>query len=321
MSYGGTELLAMTVRETKDPRRAMPIATYFVFARILLFYVVTLFLLGMVVPADHPELAQDGHGASYSPFALAAKLANLKGFGDFYNGAILCALLSMANMAVYSTSRALQAIAHEGMAPRFLERINQRGIPTYALAVTLGFGLSAFFNCLDGGERMFDWLLNICAHFDFYIWIAINASFIRFRAALKQRARSTDELLWRNPFGAVGSYVAIGIAVVALASNPVALALPLENARELTKAELAAKVVRENVGIVVPWIIWGGATLYHALRKDGKKFRFFTPLEELDIDKGRLKKEVDVETKDKTDGVTAGLTGSSTVETQNGGRS
>jgi amino acid transporter len=237
----------------------------------------------------------------FSPFALAADLANLEGFGHFYNAAIVCALLSMANMGVYSTSRALQAIAHEGMAPKFLEKISKRGIPTYALVVTLLFGLSAFLNCIKGGEQMFDWILTICAHFDFYIWISINAAYIRFRAAMKKQGKSTDDLIWTNPFGAVGSYVAIAIAAVAILSNSVALAVPVDKDKELTKGVLATKIVRENAGIIIPWLFWGCATLYSVfLKKDSSGFRFFTPLEELDIDTGRLRKEEDLETNGET---------------------
>ena len=59
MSYGGTELLGLTVAECKKPSQMLPRATKVVFARICLFYCGALLMLGFVVPSDSAELATE----------------------------------------------------------------------------------------------------------------------------------------------------------------------------------------------------------------------------------------------------------------------
>ena len=56
-SYLGTELVGVTVGEAQNPRRTIPRAIRLTFYRILFFYVLSVFLLGMLVPYNSPELA------------------------------------------------------------------------------------------------------------------------------------------------------------------------------------------------------------------------------------------------------------------------
>ena len=51
-SYGGSELIAITVSETEDPKRAIPKAIRGVIGRIISFYIIPMFLLCLLYTSD-----------------------------------------------------------------------------------------------------------------------------------------------------------------------------------------------------------------------------------------------------------------------------
>lgn len=280
----------MTARECKNPKKAMPLGTYLAFFRVATFCVGTIACLGLTIPSTHPDLAQPGHGAKFSPLALSARLAGVPGLAHFYTAMILAALASMANTAVFATSRALQALCAKGCGPAFLARLNSRGIPHWAQTFALSSGLIAFITAARGGEVIFDWLLSIASTFCFYVWIAICGSHIRCRRAMARDGISTRSLSFRSPFGVYGSYFTITIAIFALLANPLGSVFPLKS-----NPVTIESAVRENVGMLVPWILWAGRSLYfvYTNRKaeEGSKWTLFRPVGDIDVDTGRVEKD------------------------------
>jgi len=57
-AFGGTELVGLAASETQNPRKALPTAVKQVFWRISLFYIVSLLVVGLLVPWDDPRLLQ-----------------------------------------------------------------------------------------------------------------------------------------------------------------------------------------------------------------------------------------------------------------------
>ena len=55
-AFGGTELIGLVAAESENPRKQIPKATKQVFWRITFFYVVNLFILGLLVPSTSPVL-------------------------------------------------------------------------------------------------------------------------------------------------------------------------------------------------------------------------------------------------------------------------
>jgi AAT family amino acid transporter len=65
---GGTESIAITAGETKDPAKNLPRVVKNVFWRILLFYVLSVLIIGLNVPYTYPDL--DAKNTRVSPFTL-----------------------------------------------------------------------------------------------------------------------------------------------------------------------------------------------------------------------------------------------------------
>ncbi|GKT90496.1 amino acid permease [Colletotrichum tofieldiae] len=277
MSYGGTELLGMTAAECKNPQKALPLATKVVFARIFFFYIVSLLLLGFVVPSDDPGLASTGHGAKYSPFTLAAQLANIQHLPSFFNALIAVAIVSMANTSIFAASRAFQALCEKGMGPRWGATVKW-GVPVYAFLITFIFGLIAFANLAPGGGAIFDWLLSLSGASNYYTWASICVSHIRFRKAWAAQGHDHKMLLWNSPFGAWGAWVGVIICVVGLSANMLTAIWPVSG-------HDAQAVIRDNIGTVIPVVLYFGYRLWQSMVKKLKQ-PVLIPLDQVDVRTG-----------------------------------
>jgi yeast amino acid transporter len=76
-AFGGTELTGLAAAETDNPRKEIPRASRQVVWRICIFYIINLFLVGLIVPANSPLYKTDGPSSRHSPFVLAIKLAGM----------------------------------------------------------------------------------------------------------------------------------------------------------------------------------------------------------------------------------------------------
>jgi amino acid transporter, AAT family len=67
-AYGGTESIAVTAGETKNPSKMLPKVVRNVFWRILLFYILSVLLIGLNVPYNYPNL--NDKNTRTSPFTI-----------------------------------------------------------------------------------------------------------------------------------------------------------------------------------------------------------------------------------------------------------
>ncbi|KAK0546020.1 hypothetical protein OC846_005440 [Tilletia horrida] len=206
--YCGTELVGLAARECENPRKEIPKASTQVFWRTVFFYIVSLFLIGLIVPSDHPKLMGDNN-ASSSPFVIAFNIAGIKILPDIFNVVILVSVLSVGNSAIYGSSRTLVALAEDGHAPKFLAHIDSKGRPVYATGLSLAAGLLAFLQYASSQNLIFSWLLAVSGLGAIVTWGSVCAAHIRFRLAWARRGRSLEELPWISPCGVWGSVIGL----------------------------------------------------------------------------------------------------------------
>ena len=156
-SYQGTELVGIAAGECANPRKTVPAAIRKTFYRILFFFVLSVFFIGILVPYDNKQLLSSQTDASASPFVIAAKLAGVDVLPDLINAVLLTVVLSAANSNVYSGSRILTGLAQDGSAPKFFTRTTKGGVPYVAVSFTAAFGLLGFMNESNNGGQVFDW--------------------------------------------------------------------------------------------------------------------------------------------------------------------
>ncbi|KAF2218518.1 amino acid permease/ SLC12A domain-containing protein [Elsinoe ampelina] len=202
-SYQGTELVGIAAGETTNPRKTVPAAIKKTFYRIIFFYVLTVFFIGLLIPSDNERLASDDTNASASPFVIAADLAGVKVLPSIINAVLVCVVLSAANSNVYSGSRILVGLAEERSAPAMLKRTTASGVPYVAVLFTAAFGLLGFMNESASGGEVFNWLLSITGVAGFVSWTCIGVSHIAFMKACKAQGVARESLpytTWGQPW-------------------------------------------------------------------------------------------------------------------------
>lgn len=72
-------MVGLAAAEAANPRKSLPKATRQVFWRIFLFYILNVFIMGLVVPSDSDVLlGASGANTKASPFVLAVELAGIR---------------------------------------------------------------------------------------------------------------------------------------------------------------------------------------------------------------------------------------------------
>ncbi len=140
----------------------MPKAIRRVFFRILFFYVISTFILGLLVSANDPQLGASDDISS-SPWVIAIENAGIKGLPSVINVVVLLAAFSAGNSDLYASSRTLYGLAMDGKAPAVFRKCTRAGIPWVATAVTSLFGPLAYMTMGTSAGTAFDWLYNISA--------------------------------------------------------------------------------------------------------------------------------------------------------------
>lgn len=216
-AFAGTELVGLAAAEAADPRKSLPKATKQVFWRITFFYVVSLFMVGLVLPSDDDSLVgSSGANTKASPFVLAIQMAGIKGLPSVFNAVITISVLSVANSCSFASTRTLQALGANGMGPRILTYIDRKGRPVTCVVIQLLFGLLAFITEASNSGTVFAWLLSFTGLSSFFVWGSICLSHIRFRHAWKVQGHSLDELPYKASFGVVGSFLGLLLNILAL---------------------------------------------------------------------------------------------------------
>ncbi|PHH79104.1 hypothetical protein CDD82_2595 [Ophiocordyceps australis] len=217
-SLTGTELVGLAAAETKNPVKALPGAVRLVSMRILVFYILGLFFVGLLVPSDDPRLLSSKAftDVKASPWVLIGKYAGLKGLDHFMNSIILISVLSIGVSAVYGGSRTLTALAQQGYAPKIFTYIDRSGRPLPAVILLIMTGPLAYINLSATGPNVFEWLQALSGLAILFSWGAICLAHIRFRKAWAYHGHSLDELPFRAVFGVYGSWVAFGLCVFLL---------------------------------------------------------------------------------------------------------
>ncbi|KAF5345326.1 hypothetical protein D9758_008481 [Tetrapyrgos nigripes] len=217
-AYGGTESLGITAGETKNPSKNMPRVVRFVFWRILLFYLLSILLIGLNVPWDYPNLSN--RSSTTSPFTLVFEAAGSTVAASFMNSVILTSVLSAGNHALFAGTRVLYGLSTTTprQAPAIFSRTTSRGVPLFALLATSSISGLCFGSSFIGSGALWGWLQNIVGVSNQIAWFSIGLASWRFRKAWIAQGRSLDELkfraAWTWPWGPY--FVVISVAFLIL---------------------------------------------------------------------------------------------------------
>jgi aromatic amino acid transport protein AroP len=207
-SFGGLELIGITAAEAQDPEKSIPKATNQVIYRILLFYIGSLVVLLSLYPWQ--KVAEGG-----SPFVMIFHALNSDLVANILNIIILTAALSVYNSCVYSNSRMLFGLAKQHNAPKALLKVNHRGVPLTALAISAtATGLCVVLNYFMPGEA-FGFLMALVVSALVLNWIIITITHMKFKLAKIKAGEKTKYPSWGYPItNWICLFFLLGILVV-----------------------------------------------------------------------------------------------------------
>ncbi|KAK2062620.1 amino acid permease [Colletotrichum caudatum] len=275
-AFGGTELVGLAAAESANPRKAIPQASKQVFFRIAFFYIVNLFILGLIVPADDPRLlGSSGANTKASPFVLAIQDAGIKVLPSIFNAVITIAVISVANSCTFGSTRTMQAMAERGMAPRILAHVDKHGRPIWCVAIQIAFGLLAFIGESADSSTVFAWLLALSGLSYFFVWGSICLSHIRMRMAWKLQGYALEQIPYKGPLGIWGSAIGLFLNFVCLIATFYNALYPDPNATPNAKAFFQAY-------LAAPIVIF----LYLLWKVISRDWTLYVPLRDIDLKTG-----------------------------------
>lgn len=191
-SFQGTELIGLAAGESADPQTSVPKAIKQTFWRILLFFILSIFVITLLLPHTDPSLASSD--VETSPFTLVFKQYGVTAAASLMNAVILIAILSAGNSGMYASTRMLWYLAKRKHVPACFAKVNKRGVPMNALLLTTIVALLAFLSSFFGNGRVYFWLLSASSLSGFIAWCGIAISHYRFRKAYVAQGRDLKAL-------------------------------------------------------------------------------------------------------------------------------
>ncbi|QGK69696.1 amino acid permease [Allosaccharopolyspora coralli] len=214
-SYLGTEAIALTASESRDPRRDVPRAARGLVLRLGLFYVLGMLAVVSIVPWNQVSTEED---VMQSPFVRLFDTVGIPAAAGVMNFVILSAALSAMNTNLYITSRMTYSLAKDGFAPRWFTVLSANGTPRRALLISaLGLGLAAAV-AVGSPDTAFPMLLGIALFGALVTWLIILASHLAFRRT--RTAQGLPDSPVRLPGAPVTTVLAMLFVAAVLLTTP-----------------------------------------------------------------------------------------------------
>ncbi|EED24640.1 amino acid transporter, putative [Talaromyces stipitatus ATCC 10500] len=192
------EYISIITGEARDPRRTMPRAFSSLMLRLMIFFIGGAFCVGVNVRtrvsipyflqfcrvlANLPRLTNGSDTyAGGSPYVISMQRLQIPGLPSIVNASLIVTIISGGNAYTFGASRSLHAMALDGQAPKFLRRLNNKGVPYMAVLVVLLLSCLAYLALGSGTVKVLNWILNN--------WVVMSFTWLRFNAAI--RAQGID---------------------------------------------------------------------------------------------------------------------------------
>ncbi|MQB14097.1 amino acid permease [Pseudomonas lactis] len=190
-AFGGIEIIGITAGEAKDPQRVIPKAINAVPLRILLFYVLTLFVLMAIYP--WPQIGSQG-----SPFVQIFSNLGIGSAATILNIVVISAAVSAINSDIFGAGRMMYGLAQQGQAPAGFAQLSKQGVP-WMTVVVMGAALlgGVVLNYLIP-ENVFLLIASIATFATVWVWLMILFTQVAMRRSMTKA--QVAELKFPVPF-------------------------------------------------------------------------------------------------------------------------
>ncbi|WP_129044550.1 amino acid permease [Companilactobacillus metriopterae] len=268
-SFQGTELVGITAGESATPEKSIPKAIKQVFWRILLFYILSIAVIGAIIPYTSPNLLGSGAGdIAISPFTIVFQRVGIPLAAGIMNAVILTSVVSAANSGLYAASRMLWSMSKTDMAPKIFSRTNNHGVPVFALLLTAIIGGAALLTSLFG-DGFYGILVAASGLTGFIAWLGIAFSHYRFRKAYLNKGYKIDDLKYHAKWFPLGPILAIILGIIIIFAQDIPSIIHFD----------FVKLIVSYSGLILLFVFW----IYYKLRYKTK----YLKLDDIDVEKIR----------------------------------
>lgn len=180
-SYGGTEIIGVTLAETKNPEKVVPKAVRNTLVRIISFYIIPFFIIVSLIPW------KEVNGVPESPFVMVFKMIGIPGADHIMNAIILLAIISSMNSGLYGSSRILYTQAMDGHIPKIFSRLSKKKVPVFAILICTSFLYIGVIISLFVGSKTFDYLMGSLGYTVLFIWLIIAFAHLKSRKKMPEQ--------------------------------------------------------------------------------------------------------------------------------------
>lgn len=188
VTFQGTEIVGLAAAEAQNPDTSVPRACRSVTYRIVGLYLVPIVLILLIVPTSEAGLQE-------SIFSYALAKYDLNFLAAVMSGIVLIAAFSCANTGFYGTVRCMYGLSVEGLAPKFLSKLNKSSNPRNAVIFTLVFMWIVLMIGFLYEDVFYVYLLSMSGFTGTLAWVGIIASQIVFRKRIKARGYDPETCL------------------------------------------------------------------------------------------------------------------------------
>jgi len=209
-SYIGTEVVAVTSGEARDPQTAVPKAMKSMVSRLIVFYLLAMTVLIGVVPWNQ---IQPGSDLTASPFVRVFQLTGIPAAAHIINFVVLTAALSSMNCNLYLVTRMMFSLSRGGYAPARFGALSKKGTPINALLISAVGLVVATAVALAYPNQAYVYLFGVSLFGGLFVWMMIFLTHLFFRPKWEAGARGPAARLpirmWGYPYTSL-----LGVAVI-----------------------------------------------------------------------------------------------------------
>ena len=210
----GAEITTIAAAESAQPGNAVARMGSAVIGRILIFYVISLFLIVSVTPWDTVRSGE-------SPFTLALNTMHVPWAGAVMSVIILTAVLSCMNSAFYVSSRVLFILADRGDAPQMLVKLNARRVPSKSVLIGAAAGFLGIIAATEAPQAVFDFLVSSSGALIVFVYMAIALAQITLRRRRERAGTPQPQVsMWLFPWLSYAAIGAMSAVLIAMAFTP-----------------------------------------------------------------------------------------------------
>lgn len=193
-SFFGVEILSIAAAESANPAQKIRKATNLVIYRIILFFVVSIFLAVALVDWRSAGFKE------YGTFQYVLMTLNVPGTKLIMDSVVFVAVASCMNAALYTASRMLFSLGARKNAPRIVTQLTKSGVPRPAVFISSAVGIMGCIANYFFPGQVLTFLLSTTGAIALLVYLVIAVSQLRLRRKCEAENIQIPYKMWLFPW-------------------------------------------------------------------------------------------------------------------------